>query len=226
MISGNSMVLDIENHNFVVSNKNFVPHDPRPFKPKRLQVSYSYDNNEPPLTIERQEHSRLVLPQDSEMERLTREIKELVDKDATNITSRIRHASQRIEFHFSPGSDPYLDITTELWNGSVFQLVSFGEIAGHVTYGGKQLAAEPRVIVSVEPPLLNLGHGDSLTLVVRQYLSSEVADMMQANRNRGVAIDFRSVFVSFKVLPLDDLTKMGAFRWQGPRFAIEEASRV
>jgi hypothetical protein len=240
IISGNSLVLDIENHNFVIGDQNFVPKDHLFGNMKRLRTIYSYDG-EPARTIERPEHSRLVLPEDSEIERLKREIdnpktsglesqdnptKDLAKSDAANINKRIREASQRIEFHFSPGSDPYLDIITELWNGSVFQLVNHGELAGHVTYLGKQLAGEPRVVVSVEPPLLSLGHGESVTLTVRQCLSYQVAEMIEANRNRGVAIDFESVFVSFKILPLDGLTTMGVFKLQGPRFAIEDSTRI
>ena len=37
-----SLVLDIENHNFVIGNQNFVPIDPLVGKVKRLRVTYSY----------------------------------------------------------------------------------------------------------------------------------------------------------------------------------------
>jgi hypothetical protein len=70
IIAGDSLVLDIENHNFVIGEKNFVPQDPCFGEPKRLQVTYSYDG-EPETTVERPEHSRIVLPQDSERERLS-----------------------------------------------------------------------------------------------------------------------------------------------------------
>ena len=147
-------------------------------------------------------------------------------EDAKKIKERVREHNQHKQFHFGPGSDPYIEIITELWNGSVFRLVNYGEISGHVTYGGQQLAGEPRVIVSVEPPLLNLTHGGSVTMVIRQYLSAHVAETMWTNRNQSVAIDFESVFVPFKILPLDGMTKLDTFRWQGPRFAIEETERV
>jgi hypothetical protein len=150
----------------------------------------------------------------------------MVKEDVEKINKRVREISQRKEFHYGSGSDPYIDIITELWNGSVFQLVSFGEIAGHVTYAGKQLAGEPRVMVSVEPPLLSVGHSESVILTVRQYLSAQVAGTMEANRNRGVAIDFESVFVSFKILPPPGFAKLGTYKWQGTRFAIEETTRV
>jgi hypothetical protein len=68
IITGDAIVLDIENHNFWLGDKNFVPKDPCSGTLKRLQVTYSYDGGEP-HTIERQEHSRLVLPEDSELEK-------------------------------------------------------------------------------------------------------------------------------------------------------------
>jgi hypothetical protein len=76
IISGDSLVVDIENHNFVVGDKNFVPHDPLPFKMKRLQVNYSY-RGQPAITVTRQEHGRLVLPEDSAIPWLKSEIDRL-----------------------------------------------------------------------------------------------------------------------------------------------------
>lgn len=254
IITGNTLVHGpIENDSFWIDGKNYVPRDPLFGQAKRLQVTYSY-GGEAQRTVQRTEHGRITLPEDSaidwlgselekakteaerwkrtyaESESANNAIRELIAKDVANLKNRIQEHKQRIEFHFSPSSDPYLDIATELWNGSVFDLVSFGEIAGHVTYAGKQLAGDPRVVVSVEPTLLNLRHGESATLVVRQYLSSQVADAMVASHGRGVAIDCQSVFVSFKVvpkaLPLDGTTKIDGYKWQGPRFAIEDAKRV
>jgi|ERR1700722_7606484 len=72
IISGDSLVVDVENHNFVVGGKNFVPTDPLSNKPKRLRVTYSY-NREPERTVERSEHGRLVLPEDSETANLKAE---------------------------------------------------------------------------------------------------------------------------------------------------------
>lgn len=250
IVTGNSLVHDpIENDNFSIDGKNYVPRDPLFGQPKRLQVTYSY-GGEAQRTVRRTEHGRITLPEDSAIDWLGSELdkakteaekwkrtyaesestnhtmRELIAKDVANLGNRILEHKRHIEFHFSPSSDPYLDIATELWNGSVFDLVSFGEIAGHVTYAGKQLAGEPRVVVSVEPALLNLRHGESLILVVRQYLSSQVADAMVTSQGRSVAIDFQSVFVSFKVLPRILPSDGTTYRWQGPRFAIEDAKRV
>jgi hypothetical protein len=150
----------------------------------------------------------------------------MAEEDAKQIQERVKNANQRIEFHYAPGFDPHIDIITELWNGSVFELVSFGKISGHTLYAGKQLAAEPRIIVPVEPALLTLNHGDKATLVVRQYVTTDVADTMWANLNRGVPIDFESVAVSFKVLPRGPGFPNQEYRWWGPRFSIEDAKRV
>jgi hypothetical protein len=84
IISGDSLVFDIENHNFVIGNKNFVPHDPLTSKKKRLQVNYSY-GGEPARTTERREHGRLLLPEDSEVKWLTGEVARLQAAQLTTI---------------------------------------------------------------------------------------------------------------------------------------------
>lgn len=76
IISGDSLFFDIENHNFVIGDKNFVPRDPAPFKEKRLQVNYSY-GGAAPVTTERREHGRLLLPEDSKIQWLTGEVDRL-----------------------------------------------------------------------------------------------------------------------------------------------------
>jgi hypothetical protein len=93
-----SLVLDVENHNFVCNGKNFVPQDPKFGIEKRLQVRYSYDN-ESPLTIERREHSRLVLPQDSDIVRLQQDLARCQAEyatDRTNLLSEKADAENRI----------------------------------------------------------------------------------------------------------------------------------
>ena len=70
IISGDSLVFDIENHNFVIDGHNYVPKDPFTSEGKRLQITYSY-GAEPRKTIVRYEHDRLVLPEDCEIQRLT-----------------------------------------------------------------------------------------------------------------------------------------------------------
>lgn len=76
IISGDSLVFDIENHNFVIGDKNFVPKDPLFGKVKRLQVNYSYGGSAP-VTTERREHDRLLLPEDSKIKWLTSEVERL-----------------------------------------------------------------------------------------------------------------------------------------------------
>jgi hypothetical protein len=148
----------------------------------------------------------------------------MAEEDAKNIQERVLEISQRKEFHYDPASDPYIDIITELGNASVFDLVSFGEISGHGTYAGSQLAQDPRVLASVEPVMVRIKHGDKATLTVRQFLSSGVADTMVANLNRGVSLSFESVSVSFKMRSPTGSSQ--TYRWWGPRFTIEEATRV
>lgn len=157
---------------------------------------------------------------------LCEELRQIASQDAERLRERIQEISQRIEFHFSPGEDPSIDIVTELWNGSIFDLVNIGEISGHVTYAGKQLASEPRIMVPVEPVLLHLARGERMAFTVRQYLSSDMADMMETNRNRQVVIDFLGISVPFKLVPLPGFSKQLTFTWFGPRFAIEDAVRV
>jgi hypothetical protein len=73
IISGDTLAFDVENHNFVIGDKNFVPNDPLFGVVKQLQVTYSY-GAEPTITIVRYEHDRLVLPEDSKIQQLTEEI--------------------------------------------------------------------------------------------------------------------------------------------------------
>lgn len=91
IITGDSLVLEIENHNFVANGRNFVPNDPCPNDPKRLQVKYSYDGN-PSITIERKEGSRLVLPEDSEIKELMnlRESDSRVAEEASSLAEQLR----------------------------------------------------------------------------------------------------------------------------------------
>ena len=96
IISGDSLVFDISNHNFVIGDKNFVPRDPLPGKEKRLQVNYSYGGM-PPVTTERRERGRLLLPEDSkitwlagERDRLIREVDLLKEAALTSAAQQIK----------------------------------------------------------------------------------------------------------------------------------------
>ncbi|MBZ5688920.1 MAG: hypothetical protein LAP86_28250 [Acidobacteriia bacterium] len=229
----------------VIVDNTLVPRDPAWGVQKRLDVDYSYASDSV-VHVSRMEARpgeivRLVLPEDTEVHRLQienqalrREIENLgpistalqsmAKEDAEKLGERIRQCGQRLEFHFAPGSDPYVDVTTELWNGSVFDLVSFGEIRGHGTYAGRQLAVSPRIWAPVEPVLVCLKHGDTATLAVRQFLSIEVADTMVANFNCGVLVNFEAIAVPFKSVP-----KFGPpvhYTWWGPRFTMEQTTRV
>lgn len=85
LIRGDSLAFGpIENHSFVVDGENLVPHDPLVNKPKRLEVTYSF-NGEQSKTVQRTEHSRMTLPEDSvvdwlgsELEKAKREVNRLI----------------------------------------------------------------------------------------------------------------------------------------------------
>ncbi len=79
IVTGDSLVLDIENHNFSINGQNFVPQDPKRGANKRLVVTYSFDS-EPSSTVERLEGSRIVLPEDSYLKELKAEKDLVLDK--------------------------------------------------------------------------------------------------------------------------------------------------
>ena len=92
IISGDSLVFDIENHNFVIGDKNFVPRDPLSGKEKRLQVNYSYAGSQP-VTTERREHGRLLLPEDSKIKWLMSEV-ERMKREAVEQAERLTKQSE------------------------------------------------------------------------------------------------------------------------------------
>lgn len=94
IISGDSLVFDVENHNFVIGDKNFVPNDPSPFKEKRLQVNYSYGGQQA-TTTERREHGRLLLPEDSKIKWLASEVDRLKAAQLLPVVPKITTLSYR-----------------------------------------------------------------------------------------------------------------------------------
>jgi hypothetical protein len=66
----------VENGSFMIDGKNYVPRDPLSGQVKRLQVTYSY-NGEASRTIQRSEHGRLVLPEDSAISWLEKQVEVL-----------------------------------------------------------------------------------------------------------------------------------------------------
>lgn len=117
IISRDTVVLHIENHNFATDEKNYVPHDPLPGKLKRLQVEYSYDGS-PDITIERREHTLLVLPEDSEIGRLASALKTAeaaldarLKTEPQGIAGKTRElANDLYSFLKEIGPEPKLDI--------------------------------------------------------------------------------------------------------------------
>lgn len=73
MIRGDSLVLQIQNGNFCVGDKNFVPKDPCEGKKKWLDVEYSF-NGGVPAQISRREDYRMVLPEDTQVKQVIEEL--------------------------------------------------------------------------------------------------------------------------------------------------------
>jgi hypothetical protein len=63
MVKGDSLILQIENHSFIVDGNNYVPVDPYYGEVKRLRVVYYFDGGSPRVA-ERPEHTQIVLPED------------------------------------------------------------------------------------------------------------------------------------------------------------------
>src|SRR5439155_15628471 len=97
------------------------------------------------------------------------------------IAQRVPQIERRIEFHFSLGSDPHIDVLIKVLNASVFELVMSGKIDGQTRYGGKPLAANPQVSHDTNlpgPTFLRLEHGESGTMKICQFVSTDMADQM------------------------------------------------
>jgi hypothetical protein len=151
---------------------------------------------------------------------------EIAKEDAEKIRERVRPIQQHIEFYFQPGSDPHIDVVKELLNVSVWTVVTYGEIQGQTMYAGRQLAIAPQVFDKTGPPgvtCLTLKHADSGGLIIRQFVSMDMADRMWADRLRNIAVDMSLVGVKFKILLPDTVRD---FVFYGPRFTIDEARRL
>ena len=217
---------------------NLLPRDPAFNVRKRLDVDYSYESDtvihlsrlEPPLG----ETMRLVLPEDTEVQRLEKEtqgcaeLKEIAKQDAEKMGERLHVCGKRADFYYQPAFDPYIDMFIELVNSSVFEIVTFGELVGHARYANNPLSSPPRIEAhsrfDVGPPLVTVKHGAKATLIIRQPLSRGVADLMVAQQSKGIPLRFDGVAVSFKRL---GILGVQTFGWYGiPEITIEEARRI
>lgn len=75
MISGDGLVLQIQNANFQIGGHNFVPKDPLEGKKKWLDVEYSF-NGGAVVSIARREDYRMVLPEDTQIKQVVEELEE------------------------------------------------------------------------------------------------------------------------------------------------------
>ena len=215
-------------HLLVSNNTLLGGADPFYGEVKHLLVQYSLGNG-PIVEVIRREQDYLELPEGNEPTQpqddpLCKALKEIAEEDAQNTQERVRKIGQRVEFHFAPGLDPYIEIFIELLNASVFQVVTYGEVEGHTMYGGQQLPTKPQVFDSTGPPgptCLSLKHGESGTMRIKQFVSAGVAERMWNDRFRNIAVDMSLVRVAFKMLLADVPQK---FTLPGPRITIDEAA--
>jgi hypothetical protein len=112
IITGDSLVLDVENGNFVAGGTNYVPKDPCYGALKHLQVTYSYDEEKPQI-IERVEHSRMVLPEDSEVSKLTSQLAAATVRNE-QLQAKPLTTQQGDTPPFSPLQKDALQLSTEL----------------------------------------------------------------------------------------------------------------
>jgi len=141
--------------------------------------------------------------------------------DAEKIHDRLHQTDQRAEFHFILGSDPYIDIFIDIVNASVFEAVTFSKkIDGRVMYGGKPLATAPVLPDST----FSVKHGEAGTMVIRQFVSEGIADLMWAERSSRVPLDLGTISISFTMLATGFEPRK--FIWSGPEIAIDEAKRL
>lgn len=148
-------------------------------------------------------------------------LKAMAENDAETIHERLHITGQRAEFHFNPGSDPYVDIFIDIVNASVFEAVtSSKKIDGRAMYGGKPLAAAPLL----PDPIFRVKHGEAGTMVIRQFVSEGIADLMWAERSLRVPLDLGTVSISFTMLATGFAPRK--FSWRGPEITMDEAKRL
>jgi hypothetical protein len=148
-------------------------------------------------------------------------LRALAEEDADHILERLHRTGQRAEFHFDVGSDPYVDIFIDIVNASVFEAVtSSKKIDGRAMYGGKPLASAPLLPDSV----FRVKHGEAGTMVIRQFVSEGIADLMWAERSRRVPLDLGTVSISFTMLAPGFAPRR--FSWCGPEITMDEAKRL
>jgi len=148
-------------------------------------------------------------------------LRTLAEEDADHILERLHRTGQRAEFHFDVGSNPYIDIFIDIVNASVFEAVtSSKKIEGRAMYGGRPLATAPLLPDSV----FRVKHGEAGTMVIRQFVSEGIADLMWAERSRRVPLDLRTVSISFTMLATGFAPRR--FSWCGPEIIMDEAKRI
>jgi hypothetical protein len=95
MISGDSLVLQIQNANFSVGGLNYVPKDPLEGEKKWLKIEYSFDGGDV-VSISRREDYRLALPEDTFVKEAFDKCREDARYNKSSYESDSRRAAEAI----------------------------------------------------------------------------------------------------------------------------------
>ena len=87
------------------------------------------------------------------------------------------------------------------------------------------LGMDSKMVDFLDQMFLKLKHGESGTMRIRQFLSTERADRMWADKLRNIAVDMSFVAVVFKMLPLSGM-RLEKFPVFGPRFTMDDVVRT
>ncbi len=115
----------------------------------------------------------------------------LADADVTRMPQLLVFVKALPRLHFE-ASDPYADIEITLVNASVFDL-SLDGITGHAMYQRQPLPIPPQFVKEA----FALRHGEVGDLVLRQFVSKQLAHNMQAAKGK-IEFDFGNSMVKFK----------------------------
>jgi hypothetical protein len=136
-ISGDSLVFDVQEYNFVIDGKNIVPKNFLPSKEKQLQVTFTY-GNELPHTTERRKGGRLLLPEDSkikwlweEHQKLTKEVQRLtpsapkIIKLSDRVVDEVATYPLKLRMHLRSDSTFTTDIQLQEYRPELVTLRAF-----------------------------------------------------------------------------------------------------
>src|SRR5439155_18571037 len=102
----------------------------------------------------------------------------------------------------------------------VFDIESHGGLTGNAKYANNPLFTAPRIEANAN---LKVRHGEKATLIIRQPVLRQMADLMVAQHSGGIPLKFDGVGVLFQRLGILD---QETFTWYGiPEIRMDEARR-